>query len=92
MGGAMTREEAIRIIELSFPADSDTVITAVTGQRLLIQARQEALNWRGQPDAVLVRYAELCREEIERQERQAARNRVYYGYGGTFASHSAQGE
>jgi len=87
----MTRDEAIAIIERTYPADSEHTITSITGQRLLIQARTEVLDWRDQPEAVLVRYAELCREEQQRRERALTRNRAYYGYGGTYASHAAEG-
>jgi len=87
----MTKDQAIAIIERSFPADSRQTFTAITGQRLLIQARTEVLDWRDQPEAVLVRYAELCQDELRARQRAAARTRIYYGPGGTFASHAADG-
>ena len=56
----MTREEAIRNIEGLFPADSQYPDNAEKGQALLEQAKRETNNWRNEPDAVLIRYAQLC--------------------------------
>ena len=86
----MNRKEAINIIEQSYPADSQLITIAITGQRLLTQARHEAMDWRDQPEPVLQRYAELCREEARRRNREQSRSKEYYGYGGTFASHTAE--
>ena len=58
----MTRDEAIEIIELLFPADSEYPDTAVLGQKLLKQARREVTGWKTEPTEVLIRYAQLCIE------------------------------
>ena len=57
----MTRDQAIRTIESLYPADSEYPDTAEVGERLLAQAKREVEGWRTEPDAVLVRYAELCK-------------------------------
>jgi len=56
----MTREEAIRHIEALYPADSDYKDTAEIGRQLLERIKREVNDWRSEPNAVLVRYAELC--------------------------------
>ena len=86
----MTRDEAIQIIERTYPCDSDSLTTGIIGRRLLMQAKDDVEDWRNQPDAVLVRYAQLCKIELRRAEADARRGREYYGYGGTFASHSEE--
>lgn len=63
----MNRNEAIQIIEGLFPADAGHPDTAEVGQKLLEQAKREACGWRSEPDAVLIRYAELCQNEERRQ-------------------------
>lgn len=56
----MTRDEAINHIEHMYPADSIHEDTAEIGRVLLAQAEREMEGWRSKPDAVLIRYAELC--------------------------------
>lgn len=56
----MTRKEAIQTIEDLYPADSDYTETRALGQELLDQAKQDVGIWRNEPDAVLIRYAQLC--------------------------------
>lgn len=57
----MTRDEALATIDALFPADSEQASVAHTGRRLLDQARIDVAAWRqSEPDAVLIRYAELC--------------------------------
>ncbi len=56
----MDREGAMQTIEGRFPTDSDFLETNEIGERLLAQAKREATNWRSEPTAVLIRYAELC--------------------------------
>lgn len=56
----MTRDEAIGHIEALYPADSEYEDTAEVGRGLLERAKREALDWRNEPDVVLIRYAELC--------------------------------
>lgn len=85
----MTREEAINHIERSFPADATSCAVAVTGLRLLDQAKREYYDWRDLPTGLLQRYAALCTEEQRRIEMAADRVRTYYDYSGTQASHSA---
>ncbi len=80
------RDRAIQIIESTYPVDSKQCSTAITGMRLLDQAKREVNNWRDLPDAVLQRYAELCIKEQQLAERDAERYRGYYSYGATFAS------
>lgn len=64
----MDRQEAIQHIEALYPADSGYEDTAEIGQRLLRQAKRESnIGWQDEPDAVLIRYAELCIEEENRQ-------------------------
>lgn len=63
----MNREQAIAEIEGLFPADSQYQDTAEVGQRLLEQAKREVHGWRTEPTEVLVRYAELCMTEENRQ-------------------------
>jgi len=61
------REEAIANIEALFPADSQYEVTREFGERLLKQAKQEVEGWRSESDAVLIKYAELCIVEQNRQ-------------------------
>ena len=65
----MERGEAIRFIETLYPADSQYQTTAEIGQRLLDQAKREVSGWRTEPTEVLVRYAQLCIQEENRQAR-----------------------
>lgn len=66
----MHREQAINIIERTFPADASSPLTAITGQRLLQQAHLEGPDWRALPTPVLQRYATLCAEEAAKLEQQ----------------------
>ncbi len=59
----MTREEAIQHIEALYPADSNMFEISQIGENLLEKAKSDIANWRREPTAVLVRYAELCLEE-----------------------------
>ena len=54
----MTREKSIRIIQDTYPADSDHISTATTGKWMLTEARAAA--WREESTAVLKHYAQLC--------------------------------
>lgn len=74
----MTRDQAIQIIENTYPADSADCHTAKTGRRLLERAKENAENWRNLPDHILLQYANLCREEVWHAEQNAARNAAYY--------------
>lgn len=68
------RTLAIRAIESTFPADSDGPNTRDVGRRLLDRAREEYTDWRHESTGVLIRYAELCIEELVRRDRVADRN------------------
>ncbi len=59
----MTRQEAIQHIESLYPIDSEYEDTNAIGEILLAQAKREVNNWRNLPDAILIRYAELCINE-----------------------------
>lgn len=64
-----TREEAIRIINDTYPPDSEWEDTNKIGRELLYQAKMETMDWRDTlPDATIFRYAELC-EDRERNNR-----------------------
>jgi hypothetical protein len=63
----MTRAEAINHIENLFPADATYADTAAIGRQLLEQAKREVSGWYNEPTAVLVRYAELCLAEENKQ-------------------------
>ena len=64
------REEAIRHIEMLFPADSGYEKTAEIGRRLLDQAKRAVGGWRTESTAVLIRYADLCIREGNAQARR----------------------
>ncbi len=70
----MDREEAIQQIEGLFPADSQYKETNKMGERLLAQAKKEVEGWRNESTPVLVRYAELCIAEENRQARETDRH------------------
>ncbi len=64
----MDRDKAIRMIEAFYPADSKYPSVARFGQHLLEQAQREIgvkLTWRNESTRVLIRYAELCSEQME---------------------------
>ena len=63
------RALAISQIEGLFPTDSQYAETTTIGERLLAQAKREVQGWRNEPTEVLVRYAELCVAEENRQTR-----------------------
>lgn len=64
------RAKAIRVIADLFPADSEYPRTAEIGRNLLQQAQEEVKqDWRNLPLGVLLRYADLCREEEFNQSR-----------------------
>jgi len=70
----MTREEAINHIDNLFPIDSDYPTTSAIGERLLAQAKMETQDWRYVlPDTTLIRYAELCIDEHNRQSMKSFR-------------------
>ena len=71
----MTREDAIQTIESLFPADSQYSKTKTIGEQLLKQAKSEIIGWRTEPEAVLIRYAELCEREETIQDRHFFANR-----------------
>ena len=60
-------ENAIADIEQLFPTDSQYEKTNLIGHRLLAQAKREVEGWRSESRAVIIRYAELCRHEEQRQ-------------------------
>jgi len=66
----MEREQAIEQIEGLFPTDSQYAETNEVGKRLLAQAKEEVEGWRTESTAVLIRYAELCIAEEDRQARK----------------------
>jgi len=68
------REQAIGDIEALFPIDSQYEKTNEIGEKLLAQAKRECEDWRNLPDAILFRYAELCRQEENRQAREFDRH------------------
>ena len=70
----MTREKAIQIIDSLFPADADYDKTREIGERLLAQAKMEVEGWKNEPTPVLLRYAELCEAEENRQSQHALRD------------------
>ena len=70
----MDREEAIQQIEGLFPTDSQYEKTNEVGERLLAQAKREVAGWRTEPTEVLIRYAELCIAEENRQTRLTDRH------------------
>ena len=65
----LTREQAIEQIEGLFPVDSKYDGTNKIGERLLTQAKREVEGWRNESTPVLIRYAELCIAEENRQAR-----------------------
>jgi hypothetical protein len=55
------RDNAIRTIEVLYPADSEFSATRATGRSLLQEAAEKTGHtWRDLPDAVLLEYARLC--------------------------------
>jgi len=66
----MDREQTIKEIEGLFPADSEYPEGAEVGQRLLEQAKREVCGWRTESTEVLIRYAQLCIAEENRQARK----------------------
>ncbi|WP_286694037.1 hypothetical protein [Spongiibacter sp. UBA1325] len=58
----MSREQDIADIENLYPADADGSTRRI-GADMLNQARNEVSDWREESDAVLARYAQLCRAE-----------------------------
>lgn len=69
-----TRDQAVRIIEDLFPADSEHLTTATIGHELLDQARRDCTDWRNERIDILLRYAELCQQKEYRLQQQANRN------------------
>ena len=70
----MDREQAIQQIEGLFPTDSQYEETNKVGERLLSQAKREVNGWRTEPTEVLIRYAQLCITEENRQARECDRH------------------
>ena len=70
----MDREQAIQQIEGLFPADSQYEKTNEIGLKLLAQAKREVAGWRTEQTEVLIRYAELCIAEENRQAREYDRH------------------
>jgi hypothetical protein len=75
----MDRNEAINTIEALYPADSDYPDSRETGKMLLEQAESEVNGWRTKPTEVLIRYAELCMAEDNRQTRKLESDLVKRG-------------
>jgi len=72
----MDREQAMQQIEGLFPTNSQYEETTKIGERLLAQAKREVEGWRSESTPVLIRYAELCMAEENRQDRE--RDRHYF--------------
>ena len=60
----MTRDEAIHLIEDTYPADSPYPVNNELGNELLAQAKREVNGWRTESTEVLIRYAQLCADMI----------------------------
>lgn len=71
----MTRDEAIQMIEESFPPDARDPWRASEGRRLLTIASEQTAQWRDAPTATLQRMATMCRDRIERARRDSERSR-----------------
>lgn len=71
----MDREQAINVIEQSFPPDSRDPWRASEGRRIRQLANEYASDWRDEPTPVLQRMAYLCQERIERGRANAERYR-----------------
>ncbi len=67
-------EQAIADIDSLFPTDSQYEPTNKIGERLLAQAKREVEGWRAESRAVLIRYAQLCRDEENRIARESDRH------------------
>lgn len=65
----MDREQAIEQIEGLFTVHREYEDTNKIGERLLTQAKREVEGWRNESTPVLIRYAELCIAEENRQAR-----------------------
>jgi hypothetical protein len=75
----MTRSQAISLIEALYPADDGNARTREIGDRLLAEAKREHnVNWRDEPLAVLILYAEKCRREEMRLIREHERQQRGY--------------
>lgn len=72
------REKAIAEIEGLFPDDSEYEAGAKVGQRLLAQAKREVEGWRTESTEVLIRYAQLCMAEENRQAREFTKRVGHY--------------
>jgi hypothetical protein len=72
----MTREQAIREISDLYPPDSDYTKTAVIGLELLEQAKRDCATWKNEPDAVIFRLLQLCREKESRESREFLRRQA----------------
>jgi hypothetical protein len=55
------RKQAIEIIKALYPPDTET------GAGLLQKAKNDCDSWQNLPDNVLLRYADLCQQEENRQ-------------------------
>ena len=61
----MTKKEAIKLIKLSFPPQSEKGLKFLT-KAIIENSTWEDSQWTKLKEEVLVRYAELCREEVGR--------------------------
>ena len=61
----MNKKEAIDCISGLYPPDTEK------GQELLRQAKAEMESWKDLPENILIRYAELCQQEENRQYHKA---------------------
>lgn len=66
-------EQAISDIEQLYPADSQYMSSREIGERLLSQAKMEVEGWRSESRAVLIRYAQLCRDRENQSTREILR-------------------
>jgi hypothetical protein len=57
------RNRLIAQIEPLYPPDCEYPDTCAIGRQLLVQAQEEAKNWRDEPLPILRRFAQLCIEE-----------------------------
>lgn len=73
----MTREEAIDIIEMLYPADADYENTAQKERELLERAKREVTGWRTEPTEILIRYTQLCMEEEDRQDKKMLNKNLF---------------
>jgi hypothetical protein len=60
----MNRKQAIDTIDALYPPETET------GEKLLQQAKNDCNSWKNLSDEILLRYADLCQQEEDRQTRK----------------------